>query len=312
MTSAHDRTTEAPLTALRAFVAAGRHGNFTRAARALNVTQGAVSRHIATLEAFADARLFVRRGPAMQFTPAGSQLYEAVKDAMSTIELTLQSLAQRGRHHDRLKVRTSMPSFAMTVVVPSLGAYSTERGVQIDLITSLSPPQPSDDFDVLITRDLSLPGTESWELVREELVCVGAPALVANHHAQSRRHWPMVAARSRPDLVARWAVATETAPDELRVIATYDHLFLAVTAAIAGTGFLVAPRLLVHSAIATGALVLADEHTIGSGATYVAYVNPHSAHTQSAVAFCRWLKGMLRDYSRSVTTDVLTSDGTST
>ncbi|WP_371820080.1 LysR substrate-binding domain-containing protein [Verticiella alkaliphila] len=165
---------------------------------------------------------------------------------------------------------------------------------------------------MLITRDLSLSGTESWELVREELVCVGAPALVANHHARSRRHWPMVAARSRPDLVARWAVATETAPDELRVIATYDHLFLAVTAAIAGTGFLVAPRLLVHSAIATGALVLADEHTIGSGATYVAYVNPHSAHTQSAVAFCRWLKGMLRDYSRSVTTDVLTSGGTST
>ncbi|MFX5510213.1 hypothetical protein ABTD49_20285, partial [Acinetobacter baumannii] len=87
------------------------------------------------------------------FTPSGLQLFEAVKDAMSTIEMTMQLLAQRGRKHDRLKVRTSMPSFAMTVVVPALGAYTAQHGVQIDLITSLAPPEPSDDFDVLITRD---------------------------------------------------------------------------------------------------------------------------------------------------------------
>ncbi len=43
--------TNTPFTAIRAFVAIGRHGNFTRAAAALSITQSAVSRHVATLEA---------------------------------------------------------------------------------------------------------------------------------------------------------------------------------------------------------------------------------------------------------------------
>jgi len=69
-------------------------------------------------------------------------------------------------------VRTSMPSFAMTVVVPMLGTFMTQSLLQVDLITSLSPPLPQDEIDVLITRDLVMPNTESWKLLQEELVCV--------------------------------------------------------------------------------------------------------------------------------------------
>ena len=295
MSNTHDGSSDVPLTALRAFVTAGRHGNFTRAAAALGITQSAVSRHVATLEAFSDCRLFIRRGSTIAFTAAGLQLYDAVKDALSTIELTMQLLAQRCQRHDRLKVRTSMPSFAMTVVIPALGAYTAKHGVQIDLITSLSPPQPSDDFDVLITRDLNLPGAESWELAREVLVCVGSPGLVAAHRAEPSERWPMVAARSRPDVIATWAIAADVSADSLKVVATYDHLFLAVTAAVGGAGFLVVPQWLVLDQISNGTLVLVDEQKIGSGASYVAYVHAHSAHAQSAGEFCRWLKGMLRD-----------------
>jgi len=295
VSKSHTRPGDIPLLAVRAFVAVGRQGSFTRAGVALGVTQGAVSRHVATLEAFAGTRLFVRRGATSDFTPAGMQLYEALKDAMFTIEITMQLLAQKASQHDRLKVRTSMPSFAMTVIVPSLGAYSARHGVQIDLITSLAPPQPSDDFDVLITRDLSLAGTESWELAQEELICVGAPSLVAAHLSQAKSGWPMVAARSRPELLAVWAIAADVPPERIHLVATYDHLFLAVTAAIGGTGFVVTPKLLVLDQLREGNLQLANEGCINSGASYVAYVNTHSAHTQAARDFCRWLKGLLRE-----------------
>lgn len=294
MSDTHTKPADIPLLAVRAFVAVGRHGSFTRAGIALGVTQGAVSRHVATLEAFAGTRLFVRKGATTEFTSSGMQLFEALKDAMSTIEITMQLLVQKGHRHDRLKVRTSMPSFAMTVVVPSLGAFSAKHGVQIDLITSLSPPQLSDDFDVLITRDLSLAGNESWELVREELVCVGSPTLVALHRSQQKSARPMVAARSRPEALAVWAVAANVPPDRLHVVATYDHLFLAVTAAIGSVGFLVVPKLLVLDQLRDGNLQLADDESISSGASYVAYANSKSTHTQSAREFCRWLKGLLR------------------
>ncbi|KCV45886.1 transcriptional regulator, LysR family [Bordetella bronchiseptica 345] len=293
------KTANPPLVSLRAFVAVARHESFTQAAGTLGITQGAVSHHVATLETYADCRLFDRRGSTVALTPAGLQLYEAVKDAMSTIELTMQLLVQRGHRHDRLKVRTSMPSFAMTLVVPHLGTYSAAHGVQVDLITSLAPPQPQDEFDVLISRDLSLPGTESWELAREELICVGAPAVADAHREQSARHWPMVAARSRPDLIATWALVHDIAPDAINVVATYDHLFLAVTSAIGGTGFLVAPQLLVLDHLGTGTLVPSADPPIASGASYVAYVNAHSPHVQQARQFCRWLKNTLRNRGKA-------------
>lgn len=289
------RVNNTPVVAIRVFAAVGRHGNFTRAAAALGITQSAVSRHIATLETLASQALFIRKGPNVSFTPAGSQYYEAIRDAVSTIELATQQLVQKQESHHRLIVRTSMPSFAMTVIMPLLGKFSTTHPVQIDLVTSLSPPRPQEEFDVLITRDLSLPGTESWELIQEALVCVGSPTKVAAHQAEAPRRWPLIAARSRPDAIPIWAVAKDIESDELQVGAVYEHLFLAVAAAIGSAGLLVVPRVVVQDQLDLGTLMLADEEEVASGATYFAYVNDRSKHVDVARDFCRWLKRTLRD-----------------
>lgn len=290
------KSADLPLVAIRAFVTIGRHGNFTRAAAALGVTQSAISRHVATLEALTGSRLFDRKGSSISLTPAGLQLYDTVKDAVSTLELAIRQMTQRARAPGRLLVRTSMSSFALMVVVPELGQFASLNPVQVDLITSLLPPQPQDAFDVFITRDLMLADTESWELVHEELVCVGAPAIVHAYRNETPDRWPMIAARSRPDSLAVWAVARGIAADHLEVTAMHDHLFLTIAAAIGGMGFLVAPRLLVRDALRQGSLVLADKMSVPSGSTYAAFVNPQSAVMQDARAFCRWLKGMLREH----------------
>ena len=280
---------DVPLTAFRVLVTIGRHGNFTRAATALGITQSGVSRQVAKLESLANTALFERKGASVVFTAAGQELYDALKDAVSIIELTAQQLAQRGRVHDRLIVRTSMPSFAMKVLTPFLSSYAAQYGVQIDLLTSMSTPHPQDAFDVLITRNLTLAGTESWELMREKLVCVASPAQAAAHGTDGQQRWPMITSSLRPDTIAAWAMAKGIAAEQLLITATYDHFFLAVEAAIGGVGFLVVPQMLVRDQLGSGILVLA------SGASYIAYVNPRSAHVQVAEKFCRWLKGILRD-----------------
>ena len=286
---------DVPLTAFRVLVTIGRHGNFTRAATALGITQSGVSRQVAKLESLANTALFERKGASVAFTPAGQELYDALKDAVSIIELTAQQLAQRGRVHDRLIVRTSMPSFAMKVLTPFLSSYAAQYGVQIDLLTSMSTPHPQDAFDVLITRNLTLAGTESWELMREKLVCVASPAQAAAHGTDGQQRWPMITSSLRPDTIAAWAMAKGIAAEQLLITATYDHFFLAVEAAIGGVGFLVVPQMLVRDQLGSGILVLADDLVLASGASYIAYVNPRSAHVQVAETFCRWLKGILRD-----------------
>ena len=63
-----------PFNALHAFVVTARHLNLTRAADELCVTQGAVSRQIATLEAYLGFSLFQRHARGYTPTEAGEEV----------------------------------------------------------------------------------------------------------------------------------------------------------------------------------------------------------------------------------------------
>lgn len=285
---------DVPLTSLRAFVSAARHQSFTKAATALGVTQGAISRHIATLESLFSNSLFSRRGPQVTLTPCGQQLYDDIGEAMSTIERAALRLLDQPQTSNRLCVRTSMPSFAMKLIVPGLHEYTNNMGLAVDLITSLSAPLPDDPFDVLISRDQILPETDSWELAQEELICVGSVSLVrSNEKGAHRSGLPMVTARSRPDIMPLWTESLGAAMPEHHIVATYDHLFVATAAATAGTGFLVVPRLLVMDQLRDNTLVQLGTISVATGARYISYINPASRHMQAATQFCRWLKRRL-------------------
>ena len=74
MERAVERRRLPPLNALRAFEAAARHLNFSRAADELSVTPGAVSQQIQNLEDYVGAALFKR-------TPKGLLLTDAAQTA---------------------------------------------------------------------------------------------------------------------------------------------------------------------------------------------------------------------------------------
>src|SRR5215470_18081716 len=61
-----------PLNSLRAFEAAARHQSLSRAAQELSVTHGAVSRQVAKLEEFLNAKLFERRHQQVLLTKKGA------------------------------------------------------------------------------------------------------------------------------------------------------------------------------------------------------------------------------------------------
>ncbi len=75
-----------PLHAVRAFEAAARHLSITHAARELNVTPGAVSRHVRTLEETLKAALFVRRASGLELTPVGRSLADGTREALDRLE----------------------------------------------------------------------------------------------------------------------------------------------------------------------------------------------------------------------------------
>ena len=61
-----------PLNSLQAFEVAGRHESFLYAAGELQVSPGAISRHVRQLERFLGITLFVRQSNGVRLTPAGN------------------------------------------------------------------------------------------------------------------------------------------------------------------------------------------------------------------------------------------------
>lgn len=282
-----------PLNAVRVFVEAARQLNFSRAGRVLGMSQGGVSRHVATLERYLGQPLFARSGTSVHLTDAGRLYFDTVQEALSTIELATRQLAQN-RAGARLIVRTSLPTFAMSTLIPALPGFQPASPVAVDLVTSLSPPGPGDSYDVLVTRDLAIAGAEHWLLAAENLVCVASPARCREFANQPISGWSFLAAQSRPDVLAAWSSQVGVQAAGIHVSTSFDHYFLAIAAATGGMGHLVAPELLVAEPLRQGHLLRAGPVVRGN-ASYSAYINPRSSAPETSRAFCRWLKGWLRE-----------------
>lgn len=111
------------LNALRAFVAAGRHLSFTRAADELHVTQGAVSRLVKQLEADLGVSLF-RRGPrGLELTEAGAAYLPPLTEAFERMQTATKLIARSGKRPANRLAITMLPTFAMRWFMPRLADF---------------------------------------------------------------------------------------------------------------------------------------------------------------------------------------------
>src|SRR5260370_11329732 len=110
-----------PLAALRAFEAAARHLNFTRAAEELHLTHGAISHHMKALEASLGARLFRREGRKLLLTDAGQRFASRLRDLLGDLRAAVAEVTQR-RDQQELTISV-LPSFASLWLIPRLASF---------------------------------------------------------------------------------------------------------------------------------------------------------------------------------------------
>src|SRR5260370_32158282 len=110
-----------PLNALRAFEAAARHLNFSRAADELSVTPGAVSQQIQNLEDYVGASLFKRTSRGLLLTDSAQTALPALREAFDRLA-EAASLLTAAVDARRLTL-PAPPSFAAKWLVPRLGAF---------------------------------------------------------------------------------------------------------------------------------------------------------------------------------------------
>jgi LysR family glycine cleavage system transcriptional activator len=168
-----------PLNALRAFEAAARHLNFSRAADELAVTPGAVSQQIQNLEDYVGAALFKRTPKGLLLTDAAQTALPALREAFDRLAeaASLLTAAVDGR---RLTVSVA-PSFAAKWLVPRLGQFEAAHP-QVDVW--LSADMEVVDF-ALGEIDLAIrygagryPGLEVVKLMSETVIPVASPEML--------------------------------------------------------------------------------------------------------------------------------------
>ncbi len=171
-----------PLNALRAFEAAARHLNFSRAADELSVTPGAVSQQIQNLEDYIGAALFKRTPKGLLLTDAAQIALPALREAFDRLAeaAAMLTAAVDGR---RLTVSVA-PSFAAKWLVPRLGKFE-EAHPQVDVWVSAGMELvdfASGEVDVAIRYGAGrYPGLESQRLMQETVIAVMSPELLAAH-----------------------------------------------------------------------------------------------------------------------------------
>ncbi|TWB87286.1 LysR family glycine cleavage system transcriptional activator [Bradyrhizobium macuxiense] len=289
MAAEHD---EVPLNAIRAFVTIAREGSVTRAATALGTTQSSVSRYLAVLQDYFGMDLVERRGRRSELTQFGRLFVNTVAEPLDTVCFTAKRMRRRTQPGaNRIVVRTSLSTFAYSFLIPNLQAFSAETGgVIVDVISSLSPPTSSDNFDILITRDLSvIEPADDWEIYNEALVCVGSPNHVTGKTLSIVRSMPILNITSRPDILPTWLRAMNLSAKDVKSGARYDHNYLALPAVITGHCLLVAPEIIVSDLVRAGALHVIPGSRASSGMQYRAYAVDRSDNPEIARAFCRWV-----------------------
>ena len=248
-----------PLSALRAFEAAARHGSFKQAAQELAVTPTAISHQIRALEEHADLALFERRTRKVALTDAGAQLYPVLRDGFDAFAAVMERLTRRRR---RAQVTISATiAFTARWLVPRVAAFRALHP-QIDLQLLAS-----DDVVDLDTADVDIairygagpyPGFDMVPLLADCFAPVSNPMLKVESAAdlvqrplidlQWRRRHP-----GNPTWARWFAAAGLPEPEEPPLLRFSDESH-AIQAAVAGQGVALVSLALVKDELAAGQL----------------------------------------------------------
>jgi len=176
-----------PFLTLTALEAAARHRSYSRAARELFVTHGAVSQQIRKLEDELGAPLFVRQGNSMIPTATGQRLADQVTAALATLHAGVDEarLATRGP-----LVISSGAAFASRWLVPRLARLAAETG-EPDLIVRADDriaDLTTDGVDIALRFGRGpWPGVEACALMIDRIFPVCSPDFLARHPLQTPR-----------------------------------------------------------------------------------------------------------------------------
>lgn len=234
-----------PLNAIKAFHAASRHLNLSRAADELGVTQGAVSKQILALEDFIGAKLFERLPTGLELTREGNSLKNVTWPAF---ELLLSGFSRYERRPPRSqKVRIStLASFASCFLAPRLGRLEEAfPDTQFEILTSdrlLDHTREEVDFSIRYGQ----PGAQDLQCKQ-----IGSAKMLPVCHPDYAHDLSSIL-RLQVYSINEWRAWTEAHGDALTQNGSnfvIEELVVALSAVTHGQGYALLPEMMVRDQI---------------------------------------------------------------
>jgi LysR family transcriptional regulator, glycine cleavage system transcriptional activator len=269
---------------LQAFVQAAGMASATQAGDALGLTQSAISRSLASLEARLGVRLFHRAKQRLTLSDAGRAFLPQAQAILAQLDAAALGVMSFGGQRQVIRL-ACLPSFASVWLIPRLAAFmAAHPGVAVDVSATLTPLDfVTDARDAAIVRG-PVQGPHDV-LAEERLIVVAAPHLaptMLNDDALARL--PLLQQATRPDLWLRWFGTGQVARGP-----RFEQFGMVLAAARAGLGVGLVPQVLAAPDIAAGALVQASARSM---ATDTPYVLSYAARSLESAAFSA-LRAML-------------------
>ncbi len=276
-----------PLTGLRAFEAAARHLNFTRAALELRITQAALSHRIRALETRLGCRLFRRLPRGVALTDEGAALLPAIGDAFSRIGTALARFD--GTDTREVLTVSAVATFATGWLLTRLPAFEAAHpGIDLRLLTHNNRvDQAGEGLDLAVRfGDGAWLGLEAVRLCDAPFAPVCAPALARRvRRPQDLPGLPLLRSY-RPDEWARWCAAARLPEPVLRG-PVFDSSLAIAAAAAAGAGVALLPVAMFEQDLAAGRLVRLSPVEVDVGAYWLTRLRSREP-SPAMTAFRAW------------------------
>ncbi|HWJ36247.1 MAG TPA: LysR substrate-binding domain-containing protein [Steroidobacteraceae bacterium] len=278
-----------PLHALEVFVAAARCGTFSRAAKQLLVTQGAISRQVKLLEDHMGLSLFVRHKRGVRLTSEGEALLPVVEDTFARLARMCDSLCGVGqvltvRMPPTLAVRWFLP------LLPSLRAVMPDVDIRVSTDDSREPRFDDSDVDAAIIYGRgNWPGVEAIRLMPERLTPVCSPELASRLSSPADLKLLPLLQCYPVQAWSRWLEAAGVGWIATHRGQTFDTLEFALSAATRSQGVALGDINLLKETLRDGVLVAPFDTVLDQGISYFLIYPSQRGQLPKIRALREWL-----------------------
>jgi len=299
---------------LRTFECVARMKSFTLAAEELNVTRAAVSHQIKNLEDILGFKLFNRKKQSIELTEAAIVALPIMQQGLQNLSQAVSSMKEIGSPSEQMLRVSAAPSFTSKWLVPRLNSFA-EQHPEINLDIQSSEDLVDADKknspiigDLLRSRSLdvivhfgsgSYPNCEVKKLLSVDAVPLCSPSLLKDkskplvtpedlaNHTLLHDNTNYV---GRPDW-SKWFELVGVEGINTNRGIQFNHVSLAMNAAVNGQGVLLSMRTLAERDIENNTLCVPFEQSLPLDIAYYVITNTEQTTKQKAVeAFVNWIR----------------------